>query len=1017
MPDESTNGYNGQNQNGLKVLNYINSGHVPSHTTFLNGVRLGINDSQPDMFTFSLPGLSGRFFFDETQCGNTIKQATVIPHQKVSITGHFNYTANYNINPGIIEKFVIVDQKGVIYTFDILEKVAGLEQGDPEQVDFASSWYLSSIETPKGNRIDYHYRSRIVDLPPTVSESRTIPVTNNPVYHNGNTYNKRVHYPAISEAVLERISFRGGQVTFVEGDERLDWNSTNWLEHPKATEQPRTLAKVRVTVANKIIKETEFYYSYFGSSERLRLDSLKETNNGLSIPAYRFEYANGGFPAIGQENSIYQQDHWGFYRPTGQTTLLPPFFLQLPGLSIDIPGNSRESSGTSNRTGILTRLTYPTQGYTQFQYEPNDYWADARSGFNICAGTFLPFEAAGKSIATEGNAMEEKTITVTEKTCFQLTYQHLVPCVDGEALVALYEGAQVIAQHVVQRKIFGLVTTNYGPVEGQNFTLEPGTYTLRANVINENTCGQPTGAKVTLHKVEQTDGYANRIAGGQRIKSIRDCSNTSNCVSKVFYYRNPNNTSQSSGVLLNEPVYRYQQEGLFDDNFAQVAEIECVILSAQSQIPLATASGGVIGYSYVTVSEGKDSLNGWTMHHFTNADNYADVGSTEYPFPPRTSNEWKRGLDMASNILRSGTQSSGEMISETARTYNINSSYFRTIAFKPKQLRISHTQLYIVGFSDFEFPTYNTQTGWARESTITESTYDYSDSIQRALTNTTTYNYGNPQHLLPTRIQTYSSAGDTIRTILKYVQDVSDIEGLSPSELSGIQSNPDKTALIEKKSYHNANLLSTARTIYDGIHMKKVLSSTGNHPFQQDFIVDEYDIYGNIVNATERNGVSSTFIYDSYRRRVIAQVHDASRSEVYYNSFEVGGVVSPAAKTGMAYHNGDFTFTPPTGFTPKIPSLLSYWYFENGAWLYAEQEYTGGTITLTNGDRIDELRILPLNATMVTYGYDGNNIVSINDTNNLTTYFEYDALGRLISKRDDDGSILTHYKYHLQHGD
>jgi YD repeat-containing protein len=76
--------------------------------------------------------------------------------------------------------------------------------------------------------------------------------------------------------------------------------------------------------------------------------------------------------------------------------------------------------------------------------------------------------------------------------------------------------------------------------------------------------------------------------------------------------------------------------------------------------------------------------------------------------------------------------------------------------------------------------------------------------------------------------------------------------------------------------------------------------------------------------------------------------------------------------------------------------------------------YTGELI-IGSGITIDEIRLCPEDAQITTYSYDPSfGTISVTNENNITSYFEYDKLGRLIISRDFDKNILQFYQYHYK---
>lgn len=68
---------------------------------------------------------------------------------------------------------------------------------------------------------------------------------------------------------------------------------------------------------------------------------------------------------------------------------------------------------------------------------------------------------------------------------------------------------------------------------------------------------------------------------------------------------------------------------------------------------------------------------------------------------------------------------------------------------------------------------------------------------------------------------------------------------------------------------------------------------------------------------------------------------------------------------------------------------------------------------MTATSYIDELRIYPQDARMVSYTYDpGIGKTSETDINDRSTYTQYDAFGRVIEIRDNNQHKRTSYEYY-----
>jgi YD repeat-containing protein len=184
--------------------------------------------------------------------------------------------------------------------------------------------------------------------------------------------------------------------------------------------------------------------------------------------------------------------------------------------------------------------------------------------------------------------------------------------------------------------------------------------------------------------------------------------------------------------------------------------------------------------------------------------------------------------------------------------------------------------------------------------------------------------------------------------------------------------------------------------------------------------ITKYDRFSHPVEERGLDGTYTSSIYGA-DALPIAIAKNARRDQIQYYNFEKAIRNSAVgernvhnllthAKTGDYSHSGDFNVT----FSTDQEYTISYWYKTgNQPWEYEEFNSSSGSESLSKGDKIDDVRIYPKNATMSTFTYDPLTwkVTAITDANNVTTYYEYDDAGRLIKVIDEDDYILQSYEY------
>ncbi len=366
------------------------------YVTALEGGGEGGGDTQPDIFSFSVNGLSGKFYFDD------LGKPVLIDQTDVKIIRNF-INGEYNS----YMQFTLIDTKGVKYYFggqnfteksNIKTECIKTELNGPVTIDGKdTSWLLSKIEYPDGNYIDFNY---LVDsggyyLGVNENMSITLDATQ---YDYSYQYISPAYATCFSHSLTNDHLLK--EVTASNGNKiKLEYE----IKYPGILASGQRISKISLQDNKEnTVKSYQFTYSVIDtplkynenrySSEKIRkypylqkrlyLKEIQE-QGGLdtTIRTSQFDYYD---PTQLPPRLSYSQDNFGYYNGALNTHLIDHSGLFVPKEAINMPPSANRTPDSDYaKFGLLKRITYPTKGYTDIYYEGNDYFA---SGVNKEAG-------------------------------------------------------------------------------------------------------------------------------------------------------------------------------------------------------------------------------------------------------------------------------------------------------------------------------------------------------------------------------------------------------------------------------------------------------------------------------------------------------------------------------------------------------------------------------------------------------------------------------------------------------
>lgn len=987
-------------------------------------------DAEQDIFQYNFNGRSGTFYIGKNG------QVAQVPLTKLKIIPQYA--------PSYLSAIRIIAEDGVTYVFDKTEQTDyyyGSINDHPLLLEGSpSSWALTKIISPfKTDTIQLSYVTKSITRP--------------------------FEYP---EIVYRRNSdgVRTKKLTDVQGHTQSATNKISSIVFPDKTsvsfyydtvsyygnDQALLMIKIGDTVFRKgYLMEYEKKDSN-NQASRLLLKSVVPFSPTRKGRGYTFGYSLPGFkPLPSGLNPIgNKMDYWGYYNGAANDSTSIP----------DIDGYNWQADRTPNINyavaATLKTLYLPSGGTVTYDYELNDHAAFTKDPHTIYFNPVLS-SFSNESFSQVYHTLHEIVFTLDSSLSRDGT-----PPITGTGKVTLNikNTAGTVTYATYSLSLYDLF---YKGIQVWDFNVPDGTYKLEQSAATGTTITGSFMVKLAWENKVPDALHTAVASGGLRVKRITRRAGPADPAASVEEYKYVNADGTSSGFMGDIPKYTYPYRETV--NYGGVTTTNYTVYSSD---PLFNNIAGVAGYSRVEVIKGTSTHHsGKTVYEFTSpADVNAQYVTATFPYAPVNMREWALGLPKKISVY----DSAGNLVKKTTNTYTLDTSVsFTNKNFRSLKLGNSYTYINGNPANDLTPRTftflgieYYPHTGRIYLSATTDTLYQSDGSKNASYTN---YTYDTNYNVIKTVTSYDKTRGLQLEKRIYYPYNYTVGDGVGLLRDSGIISpviateawiTGDATPRIVSgtiTSYHQVSGGYVLPSVIYALQSNKPVPQSTIGTFSASVLnrnttwfkaitnLTGYDSKGNLLQVQDAaSGASQSTIMDYGQRYVTAQVSNAVQADIACTSFEADGTGNwtiagaqrdtTSSVTGKrSYNLGNGNITK-SGLTSSVSYYISVWAksgatvkvngttlatslaSQNGWNLYATTVTGITTATISGTGLVDELRLHPKDANMITYTYQPMaGVTSTADASNTILYNEYDGLNRLKLVRDKDRNILKRYDY------
>ncbi|MFZ4928952.1 hypothetical protein [Chryseobacterium sp. Mn2064] len=898
--------YNEQYNSTAKMIR----GESVNMNEFRYEAAMGKFDTEYDLYQYNFSGQSGRFYVIKDAAGNYQVEKLDKNNLKILIN---------NDAQGIINLFTIVDDKGIRYTFEAMEKsqrtISSVKiglitaQGDVSpSVDLADYWtafHLTKIQDQNNSTLvtfNYGIASQVKfeETPRTTKRiASDIYYMNNTQWETGTPQNPEASMPGAIETETSYSSNQTKLLTSIE----VRGRGTVYLAYEKGRQdsnytEPSELYKLKSVQSNYpgqgIAQFTDKYifdYGYTNTAyqppngqqknlKKLLLTKVTKipTSTGIQNQEYTLSYTT-------TSNILLEKDKWGYYK----------------------------GSEDGFKTDVLNSITYPTKGKSVFDFGLNDYsnyysgtGNDPVMGYtktvsNTSSINFGKLDANVKqfffNVITPQTVNFHYMLGALVNFNWNLTIFKKNPDGTFVPVPGLYieHGNQTCNRPEPPTCIRNWIDDTQGGIVTDLFPIhfvETGEYW--ASLGGKYVPSIPADTWDTFEATTIEDIFVDekiRLGGGLRINKIMyyDTPSSTDALKTYSYdYRNINDTLRSSGTLVfPEPVMRfsdsYSYQNKTNPSILYTANLD--ITTDYNIIPTDKTQGSDVGYKYVTVKQLDKNGNskGRIVHTFRSPLDYPNEGGLVpiMPVVPIPNLDHRRGQPLSKMVYNEA----GQVLSET-----IN-EYVTTEFEKNDGIKIVDNYAKSMLAEYFSYPNYQglenhypgiqlnvpyksfSKFGITLPSKQKDISYFYKNGVQSSVTTITNNTYNTQDY--PVSVVQSTVGGDVNQTFYQYAIEKSN-QNLIAANMIGIplETEIKKNNQTKEKTetfYGNpSNLLPSSIASYD-IHTGSAIP---------EVLYEKYDSFGNLQQYRTKEGIPVSIIWGYNSTVPIAKIEGVAYDRI-----------------------------------------------------------------------------------------------------------------------------------------